>query len=172
MREWNAIMSKLIILRGNSGSGKTTIAKELQKLFGKNTILISQDIIRREMLNVDDGKNTKALPLLKELLKYGNEHNEIVILEGILRASWYQSLFELAIELYNQNIYAYYFDLSFEETLKRHQTRTCRNEFGEKEMKSWWREKDFSPILNEITITDEKDIQSIVSQIYKTVLED
>lgn len=39
-------------------------------------------------------------------------------------------------------------------------------------MKSWWREKDFSPILNEITITDEKDIQSIVSQIYKTVLED
>ena len=100
-------MTKLIILRGNSGSGKTTIAKELQKLFGKNTMLISQDVIRREMLNVDDGENTKALPLLKELLKYGNEHNEIVILEGILRANWYNSLFELAIELYNQNIYAY-----------------------------------------------------------------
>ena len=62
-------MTKLIILRGNSGSGKTTIAKELQKLFGKNTMLISQDVIRREMLNVDDGENTKALPLLKELLK-------------------------------------------------------------------------------------------------------
>ncbi|RGG09619.1 uridine kinase [Coprobacillus sp. AF27-24BH] len=118
-------MTKLIILRGNSGSGKTTIAKELQKLFGKNTMLISQDVIRREMLNVDDGENTKALPLLKELLKYGNEHNEIVILEGILRANWYNSLFELAIELYNQNIYAYYFDMSFEETLKRHQTRAC-----------------------------------------------
>ena len=101
-------MTKLIILRGNSGSGKTTIAKELQKLFGKNTMLISQDVIRREMLNVDDGENTKALPLLKELLKYGNEHNEIVILDGILRANWYNSLFELAIELYNQNIYAYY----------------------------------------------------------------
>ena len=54
------------------------------------------------------------------------------------------SLFELAIELYNQNIYAYYFDMSFEETLKRHQTRACRDEFGEKEMKSWWREKDFA----------------------------
>ena len=164
-------MTKLIILRGNSGSGKTTIAKELQKLFGKNTMLISQDVIRREMLNVDDGENTKALPLLKELLKYGNEHNEIVILEGILRANWYNSLFELAIELYNQNIYAYYFDMSFEETLKRHQTRACRDGFGEKEMKSWWREKDFAPILNEISITDEKDIQSIVSQIYETVFE-
>jgi hypothetical protein len=38
-------------------------------------------------------------------------------------------------------------------------------------MKSWWREKDFAPILNEISITDEKDIQSIVSQIYETVFE-
>ena len=36
-------MSKLIILRGNSGSGKTTIAKEIQKNFGRNTMLISQD---------------------------------------------------------------------------------------------------------------------------------
>lgn len=32
-------MKKLIVLRGNSGSGKTTIAKELQKKFGKNTML-------------------------------------------------------------------------------------------------------------------------------------
>ena len=30
-------MGKLIILRGNSGSGKTTVAKELQKKFGYNT---------------------------------------------------------------------------------------------------------------------------------------
>ena len=29
-------MGKLIILRGNSGSGKTTVAKELQKKFGYN----------------------------------------------------------------------------------------------------------------------------------------
>ncbi len=43
-------MGKLIILRGNSGSGKTTIAKELQWKFGRNTMLISQDVIRRDML--------------------------------------------------------------------------------------------------------------------------
>ena len=41
-------MVKLIILRGNSGSGKTTIAKELQRKFGENTMLISQDVIRSE----------------------------------------------------------------------------------------------------------------------------
>lgn len=43
-------MSKLIILRGNSGSGKTTVAKALQKKLGYNTMLISQDEVRRNML--------------------------------------------------------------------------------------------------------------------------
>ena len=62
-------MGKLIVLRGNSGSGKTTVAKELQKKFGRNTILISQDVIRRDMLMVKDGEDTRALPLMKELLK-------------------------------------------------------------------------------------------------------
>ncbi len=57
-------MAGLIILRGNSGSGKTTIAKELQKKLGSNTLLISQDVIRREMLMVSDGPDTMALPML------------------------------------------------------------------------------------------------------------
>ena len=52
-------MGKLIILRGNSGSGKTTVAKELQKKFGYNTMLISQDEIRRNILWVKDGIDTK-----------------------------------------------------------------------------------------------------------------
>ncbi|MCH5275574.1 MAG: AAA family ATPase [Lachnospiraceae bacterium] len=30
-------MSKLIILRGNSGSGKSSVAKELQRQIGRNT---------------------------------------------------------------------------------------------------------------------------------------
>ena len=74
-------MRKLIILRGNSGSGKTTIAKELQNRFGSNTMLISQDVIRRDMLKVKDGENTQALPLMKELLIYGSNHSNVVILE-------------------------------------------------------------------------------------------
>lgn len=136
-------MSKLIILRGNSGSGKTTIAKEIQKNFGRNTMLISQDVIRRDMLRVKDGENTEAISLMKELLAYGREHSDIVILEGIMYADWYKPLFELAIQLYDTKVYAYYFDIPFEETLKRHQTKPNCNEFGEEAMRKWWREKDF-----------------------------
>ena len=162
-------MRKLIILRGNSGSGKTTVAKELQNRLGENTMRISQDMIRREILKVKDGENTQALPLMKELLIYGSNHSEVVILEGIMYADWYQSLFELAVELYDTEIYAYYFDLSFEETLKRHQTKPNCHDFGEEEMRRWWREKDFSNVLNEVCITDEKDMESIVADICNRV---
>lgn len=158
-------MPKIIILRGNSGSGKTTIAKALQNCFGRNTMMISQDVIRRDMLKVQDGVDTEALPLMKELLIYGRSHCDVVILEGIMYADWYQSLFELAIQLYNEKVYAYYFDLPFEETLKRHQTKPNCHDFGEEAMRRWWREKDFSDILHEKMITSEKDIPSIVRDI-------
>ena len=162
-------MHKLIILRGNSGSGKTTVAKDLQKKLGNNTMIISQDAIRREMLMVKDGPETKALPLLKELLRYGSDHCEIVILEGILVADWYRSLFELANELYGKDVYAYYFDIPFEETLNRHKTRAKSNEFGEKAMRDWWVEKDYSDVLNETAITEEKDRDSIVNEICERI---
>ena len=162
---------KLIVLRGNSGSGKTTIAKELQKRFGNNAMLISQDVIRRDMLNVKDGENTLALPLMKELLVYGHGHSDIVILEGIMIADWYKPLFELAIQLYGDEIYAYYFDIPFEETLKRHQTKPNCHEFGEEAMRRWWREKDFSVLLKEAGITAERNIDDIVEEIYNMVLD-
>ena len=160
-------MAKLIILRGNSGSGKTTVAKELQKKFGRNTMRISQDVVRIDMLIA---KDDEALPLMKELLKYGNIHSHIVILEGILDADKYKSLFELAVQLYDTEIYSYYFDITFEETLKRHKTKPNCNDFGEADMRRWWKEKDYSEVLKESIITDEQDLQSIIQNIYSSVI--
>lgn len=93
----------------------------------------------------------------------------IVILEGIMRANWYKPLFELAVQLYGTEVYSYYFDLPFEETLKRHQTRPICQEFGEDAMRSWWRDNDFSDVLNEVRITAEKNIESIVEDVYNMV---
>ena len=136
-------MSNLIIIRGNCGSGKTTLARCLQKELGANTLLISQDLFRREILYVNDGMNTLVLPLLSEMLKYGRYHCDYVILEGILKASWYTELFDTAISLFKSNIFAYYYYLPFEETLKRHEERDKKLEFGEEEMRRWWNEKDY-----------------------------
>ena len=139
---------------------------------GNNTMLISQDVIRRDILKVKDGENTKALPLLEELLRYGRKHSEIVILEGILNVEWYRALFELAVDLYGKNIYAYYFDIPFEETVKRHKTKPNCNDFSAEDMRRWWNEKDYAPVLQETRITADQDKESIVHEIYHTVVSD
>lgn len=158
-------MSRLIILRGNSGSGKSTAAKALQQHLGHNIMVISQDAVRRDMLRVKDGPDTPALPLLQELLRYGGGHCETVILEGILRAQWYLPLFELALDIFSRQIFAYYYDLPFEETLRRHQTKPNREDFGEKEMRRWWVEKDFINIIPEKLIPPQMSLSDTLKMI-------
>ena len=160
-------MPKLIIIRGNSGSGKTTVAKELQKRFGRNTMLISQDMIRIQMLH---GKDAEAQPLIISLLKYGKQNSEVTILEGILDAEVYLPLFETAVAEYGSNIRAYYYDLPFEETLQRHSTKPNRNDFGEADMRRWWKEKDLVKIIPEKILTKEMSLEETVELIYRAVM--
>ncbi len=162
-------MKKLIVLRGNSGSGKSTVARALQAQFGRNTLLIAQDAVRREMLRVKDGPDCAAIPLMQALLRYGYEHCETVILEGILHAAWYAPLFALARALYGEHLHAWYFDLPFEETLRRHQTKPNCREFGEEAMRRWWKEKDYSDLLAETPITAQQSQDDIVAMICAAV---
>lgn len=65
-------MSKLISIRGNSGSGKTVLATKLQEKLGSNTMLISHDMIRMKILHVWGKEGIeKSRPLLINLLQYG-----------------------------------------------------------------------------------------------------
>lgn len=160
-------MSKLIILRGNSGSGKTTLARALQHKFGRNTMVISQDVIRRDMLWVKDGIGTEALPLLITLLQYGKAHSEIVVLEGILYSDYYKELFQIAVREFSPEIYAYYYDLPFEETLHRHQSKLNCHEFGETEMRRWWREKDYIGFIPEKTLSADTSLEDALEMIYQ-----
>lgn len=162
-------MSKLILLRGNSGSGKTTVARQLQKALGRGTLLLSQDVVRREMLWARDGPDTAALPLLMDLLRYGRDHCAVVILEGILNAEWYRPLLRLARDLYGEGLFAYYYDLPFEETLRRHQTRESRQSFGAAEMRGWWREKDWAGLFPEKALTRELSPEDAVALILSDV---
>ncbi|MBI1699578.1 uridine kinase [Lactobacillus crispatus] len=160
--------SKLIIIRGNSGSGKTTLAKEIHHQLPRNTLLIPQDTVRRGMLNAKDGENTSALPLLENLLEYGYHHCSYTILEGILNAKWYADLFKEAQELFDSQIYAYYFDIPFEETVKRHQTRH-EYSFGEEKMRSWWNEKDYIGFISEYAFTSQMHLADEISIVMNDI---
>ena len=159
-------MAKLIILRGNSGSGKTSAAKALQRRFCRGTLLISQDTVRREMLWAADGAGTKALPLLIHLLEYGRKNCDVTILEGILDSECYRDLFEAAVQEYGENVFAFYYDIPFDETLLRHRTKPNRGEFGEAEMRRWWKEKDYAGVIPERTIERGMSLSDTVEMIF------
>ena len=160
-------MPKMIILRGNSGCGKSTAAEALQKKIGIGALLISQDYVRRQMLLVKDRPNNQAVDLLKNLVTYGYQNCEISILEGILYTDIYASLFKQIKDLYAGKIFAYYFDIPFEETLKRHHQRPIAHEFGQEEMRRWWRDRDFLPNICEKMINKDMCLENIVDLIYE-----
>ncbi len=64
------------------------------------------------------------------------------------------------------------FKIPFEETVRRHQTRSKSLEFGEEHMCKWWRERDFSSVFKEEIITSEMDADSIVEKIYADLVKD
>jgi len=161
---------KLIIIRGNSGSGKTSVAKALQEKIGPNTMLLSHDMIRMQILHVWSKEGIeKSLPLMIELLKYGRQHSDVTILEGILDSQQYHLLFKTAIEEYGDNIFAYYYDLPFKETLLRHSTKPNRFEFGEPEMRRWWNEKDLIEIIPEKIFDKEVSLERAVETIFRDI---
>jgi len=163
-------MQKLILLRGNSGSGKTTAAKLLQERFGPNTMRISHDMVRMEILHTHGREGVeKSEPLMIHLLKYGKRHSEVTILEGILPAKDYHRLFETAVEEYGQNIFAYYYDIPFEETLRRHSTKPNRGDFGEADMRRWWMEKDYLSCISETILKQDLKLEDAVELIYRDV---
>lgn len=159
---------KLIIIRGNSGSGKTEISRLIHKRMGPGTMLVSQDAVRREMLNVPDGPDTPAAELLAELVRWGGGHGQTaVILEGILRADWYRPVFRAAMETFGEEIYAYYYDLPFEETLRRHELGSHARDFGEAEMRRWFRPRDLIAGIPETLLTADVSLEDAAERIIR-----
>ncbi len=160
-------MKRLIILRGNSGSGKTTVAKLLQERLGRQTMLISQDVIRREVLKVRETENHPTMELIQQMTRFGWQNGwETVILEGIFHKQQYKTgLKELIAEA--DVVQLYYFDISFEETLRRHATKPVANDYGEKEMREWWKEKDFLGVEGERLIDESQTALQLAESIAK-----
>jgi len=113
---------RLVIIRGNSGCGKSTLAKRLQHSLGYGTMLVPQDVVRRESVRVKEGANNPAIALTRDIARYGQKVGYDIIVEGILyRRHYGEMLRELVREF--EHAHVYYLDSSFEETLRRHATK-------------------------------------------------
>lgn len=142
-------MQRLVIIRGNSGSGKSTVAKQLQYRMGYQTMLIPQDVVRREILRVRDIDNNPSVQLVYDLAMYGGKIGYDVIVEGIFVNERYGNMLKKLISDFPGESYVSYFDIPIEVTLQRHSSKPNAHEFGEKELREWYIEKDYLGTTNE-----------------------
>lgn len=108
--------------------------------------------------------------MIRQIAEYGKGKCEYVIVEGILTKERYGHMLEHLIHFYNGNVYAFYFDLSFEETLRRHNASDKRNNFGVDSLRSWWNPRDYLGIENETLLTDDMSKDEVLQIILDKVL--
>ncbi len=159
-------MTKLIIIRGNSGSGKSTIAKELRERAKQpNRIaLIEQDYLRRIILKEKETEGTNNIDLIEQTVVFALKRNYDVILEGILYSERYKAMLSKLMNISSQT-YIFYIDVSLEETLKRHSMKPNAHEFGEKDISSWHNKNDVLGFEGEKIITESSTLDNTITFI-------
>ncbi|WP_071131476.1 AAA family ATPase [Enterococcus timonensis] len=158
-------MTKYIIIRGNSGSGKSTVAKLLREQLQESTIILGQDTLRREILGVKDRPENLTLKLLPDLITFGSKYFPVVIIEGIYSNQVYGPFFQQFLADHAKETLVYYYDLSLEETKKRHANRLKAQEFGDDLLKRWYLPKDYLNVPQEKMIDQKATAKELVPQI-------
>ncbi|MCK2021474.1 zeta toxin family protein [Microbacterium sp. kSW2-24] len=132
--------TRLVVLRGDSASGKTTTALALRRQLGGRTALIHQDYFRRELLSdADRGSvSADAAPLIYAVARESIDLGYDVILEGVLNLRDYDSMLDRLRRDHPGVTRFYQFDVGFEETVRRHETRALRSAFGAGQMREWY----------------------------------
>ena len=137
--------TRLIVLRGNSGSGKSSVAATVRARHGRGIALVGQDNLRRIVLRERDDPGGANIGLIGTVARYALDHGFHVIIDGILRADAYGAMLNTLHRDHQGLSRFYYLDVPFEETMRRHATRPQAAEFGRAEMSRWYRERDLLP---------------------------
>lgn len=137
--------ARLVVLRGNSGSGKSSVAAGIRARYGRGVALVGQDNLRRTVLRERDAPGGANIGLIDLVARYALGSGFHVIIDGILHAAHYGSMLDAPHRDYQGMSRFYYLDVPLAETLRRHATRPQAAEFGEAEMRSWYRERDLLP---------------------------
>jgi len=157
-------MSILVVLRGNSGSGKSTVARALQPELG--AVWIEQDYFRRVVLGESGNYSPLSVELIEQSAALALGHGRTVIMEGMFNASKYSETFLRLRDGHPGPSWFYAYDLTLEETFRRHQSRPHKAaDFGEKQMRDWYRGWDPLNGIPEQRILAAESLETTVRRI-------
>ena len=137
--------ARLVVIRGNSASGKSAVAAELRRRHGRGLAIVGQDNLRRQVLRERDVPGGANIDLIDLTARFALDRGFHVIVEGILYADHYGQMLAALIADHAGRSRAYYLDVPWAETLRRHASKPQAAEYGESEMRAWYRERDLLP---------------------------
>ncbi|MER5961436.1 kinase [Streptomyces sp. NPDC002057] len=157
--------TRLVVLRGNSASGKSSVAAGMRDLFGRGLALVAQDNLRRIVLRERDRPGAANVGLIDLTARYALDAGYHVVVEGILYADHYGEMLARLRADHRGPTRGYYLDVPFEETLARHATKPIANEVGETELRDWYRERDLLPGGVETVIGADSAVYETIERI-------
>src|SRR4051812_27312438 len=110
----------LVVMRGNSGSGKTTAAREVRRRYGRGCALLEQDHLRRVILREHDSTaiGPVAPAFIAATARTALDLGYHVVLEGILHTDRYAQALHTLITGHPGPTHVFYLDVSFDETVR------------------------------------------------------
>jgi predicted kinase len=156
-------VTQLYVIRGNSASGKTTVAHALRAALEPPAMVVEQDHLRRIALKEkDQPENTDAVELIRRVAEFGLERGYRVVVEGILTSEKYGPMISGLIA-HADGARVFYLNVGFDETLRRHATKSNAHAYGEVEMRGWWRERDLLGVANETLVEEASTLEQTVA---------
>jgi hypothetical protein len=137
--------TRLIVLRGNSASGKSSVAAGLRDRFGRGLALVAQDNLRRIVLRERDRPGAANIGLIDLTARYALDAGYHVVVEGILYADHYGDMLAQLHADHRGPSQGFYLDVPFDETLARHVTKPIADDVNEMQLRDWYRPRDLLP---------------------------
>ncbi|GAB3138447.1 kinase [Micromonospora sonneratiae] len=158
----------LVCIRGNSGSGKSSIARELRHRHGRGCALVEQDYLRRIVLRERDKLGGAAPALIAQTVRFALDHGYHVVLEGIMHSYRYRSVLTDLRDGHRGRSLFCYLDVSLPETLRRHLTRPQASEFTAEHMSGWYAAHDILGWPDELVLPESTTFEEAVEIIAAT----
>ncbi|MFE6969455.1 AAA family ATPase [Isoptericola sp. NPDC057653] len=161
--------SRLIVVRGNSGSGKSQLARAIRAARPRGVAIIGHDVLRREILHVRDRPGALSVPYIDLSARFALDHGLDVVIEGILHSESYGEMLARLRSEHRGVTRCYYYALELEETLRRHRTKALAAEVSEADVASWYRDDDRVAALDEVVLDATVSAQEALERVLADV---
>ncbi|MEU0298336.1 M15 family metallopeptidase [Streptomyces sp. NPDC006175] len=162
--------TRLVVIRGNSASGKSSVAQGLRDHYGRGVAIVGQDVIRRNVLREHDTTGGANIALLGRIARHALDAGFHVVLEGILYADRYSHMITSLVRDHRGVSACYYLDVPLEATLARHASKAdpaYLEQVTDTHLTSWYRELDLLPDGLENVIPADSTLQDTVARIVR-----